>query len=55
MHYIAKQDGGGRRGRRKGKHVNYLNRETDPQQNINATVTTTGKASGSPVTSFLLH
>jgi hypothetical protein len=40
---------------RKGQNVNYLNRETDPQQNINAAVTTKGSASGSPVTIFLLH
>jgi hypothetical protein len=40
---------------RKGQNVNYLNRETDPQQNINAAVTTAGSASGSPVTIFLLH
>jgi hypothetical protein len=40
---------------RKGHNVNYLNRETDPQQNINAAVTTKGSGSGSPVTIFLLH
>jgi hypothetical protein len=40
---------------RKGHNVYYLNRETDPPQNINAAVTTKGSASGSPVTIFLLH